>query len=134
MKYDTAGDPITGLKWTRRTTGKISEELKKQGIQVGRETVARLLKSMNFSLRVNHKKISSASNPDRDEQFEHIASLREEFASSGDPVVSVDSKKKEMIGRFKNRGKTWTREPVLVNDHDFRSTAIGMAIPYGRRL
>jgi hypothetical protein len=131
MKYDTAGDPITGLKWTRRTTGKISEELKKQGIQVGRETVARLLKSMNFSLRVNHKKISSASNPDRDEQFEHIASLREEFASSGDPVVSVDSKKKEMIGRFKNRGRTWTREPVLVNDHDFRSMAKGMAIPYG---
>ena len=86
---------------------------------------------MNFSLRVNHKKISSASNPNRDEQFEYIASLREEFASTGDPVVSIDSKKKEMIGQFKNPGKTWTREPVLVNDHDCRSTAIGMAIPYG---
>lgn len=131
MKYDTAGDPMTELKWTKRTTRKIAQELKRAGIEVSARTVARLLKDMRFSLRVNRKSISSTSSKDRNEQFEHIASLREAYARSGDPVVSVDSKKKELIGRFKNAGATWTREPVRVNDHDFRSYAVGIAIPYG---
>ena len=131
MKYDTAGDPITGLKWTKRTTRKIAQELRRAGIEVSARTVAHLLKEMGFSLRVNRKSIASASSKDRNEQFEYIASLREDFARSGDPVVSVDSKKKELIGRFKNAGATWTREPVRVNDHDFRSKAAGIAVPYG---
>jgi hypothetical protein len=131
MKYDTAGDPMTGTKWTRRTTRKIAKELKRLDIEVSRGTVARLLKQMGFSLRVNRKSISSGSSEDRDAQFEHIASLRERFAAKGDPIVSVDTKKKELIGQFKNAGTTWTREPVEVKDHDFRSEAVGMAIPYG---
>ena len=80
MKYDVGGDPMTGLRWVRRTPQKIAEELKKLGIQVSRATVARLLKQMRFSLRVNRKKISSGSNRDRNE---YIASLREQFARRG---------------------------------------------------
>ena len=77
MRYDVAGDPMTGIKWTKRTTEKIAHELNKLGILVCRVTVARLLKEMGFSLRVNQKKINRASSVDRNEQFEYIASLRE---------------------------------------------------------
>jgi hypothetical protein len=131
MKYETAGDPITGLKWTRKTMEKIAEELKKLGIDVCPTTVGRLLKQMDFSLRVNHKKISSGSGVDRDEQFEYIKKLRRRFAKKGAVVISVDTKKKELVGNFKNSGTAWNRRPVLVKDHDFRSEALGMAIPYG---
>jgi len=131
MKYDVAGDPMTGLRWVRRTPEKIAEELKKLGIAVSRTTVARLLKQMRFSLRVNHKRLNSCSNKDRNKQFEYIASLRKKFARRGDPVVSVDSKKRELIGRFKNAGTTWSRESTPVKDHDFRSEAEGIGLPYG---
>jgi hypothetical protein len=131
MQYETAGDPMTGLKWTRKTTQKIADELASLGLAVTRNTVGRLLKDMDFSLRVNHKKLSGGSSPDRDAQFTHIARLRKRFARSGCPIVSVDTKKKELVGNFKNAGAAWSRDPVLVNDHDFRSTAVGMAIPYG---
>ena len=86
---------------------------------------------MGFSLRVNHKKLTIRSAPDRDEQFAYIAEMRELFAKRGWPIVSVDTKKKELVGNFKNNGAAWSREPVLVNDHDFRSDAQGLAIPYG---
>lgn len=129
MDQETAGDPITGLKWTRRTTEKIAVELSSLGINVSPNTVGRLLKQMGFSLRVNHKKRAS-SGPDRDEQFVYIAELREEFAAAGQPIVSVDSKKKENVGNFKNPGTAWNQEPVIVNDHDFPSDADGRAIPY----
>ncbi len=131
MKHETAGDPTTGLKWTRRTTQKIAEELKSLRIDVSAKTVGKLLKQMGFSLRVNHKKLSGGSGAERDEQFAYIAELRERFAQTGSPVVSVDTKKKELVGNFKNGGSAWNREPVLVNDHDFRSAAQGIAIPYG---
>ncbi len=131
MKHETAGDPMTGLKWTRRTTDKIAAELKKMGIEVSANTVAKLLKKMGFSLRVNHKKISNGSPQQRDQQFARIAELRERFAADGSPVISVDSKKRELVGNFKNPGVSWNREPVAVNDHDFRSLASGIAIPYG---
>ena len=122
---------MTGLKWTHRTTAKIAGELKKMNIEVSANTVAKLLKKMGFSLRVNHKKISSGSPEERNQQFEKIAELRECFAADGDPVISVDTKKKELIGEFKNPGASWNREPIAVNDHDFRSLASGIAIPYG---
>lgn len=131
MKHDTAGDPITGLKWTRRTTAKIATELGSLGIRVSDRTVAKLLKKMRFSLRVNHKKLCGASPEDRDAQFAHIAELRERFAVQGLPIISVDTKKRELVGRFKNAGVAWGRQPILVNDHDFRSDATGIAIPYG---
>jgi hypothetical protein len=131
MEHDTAGDPMTGLRWTRRTTEKIAFELGRLGIVVCANTVAKLLKAMKFRLRVNHKKRSSGSGADRDEQFVYIAAQREAFAQRGLPIVSVDSKKRELIGNFKNAGAAWNREPVEVNDHDFRSLASGIALPYG---
>ena len=131
MEHDTAGDPITGLKWTRKTTEKIAEVLQQIDIPVSANTVARLLYQMNFSLRVNRKQIATNSSPYRDQQFQHIGSLRTRFQRQGLPVISVDSKKREMIGNFKNGGAKWDRSPVLVNDHDFRSDASGVGISYG---
>jgi len=131
LQHDTAGDPMTGLKWTRRTTAKIAAELQSVGIAVSDRTVAKLLKTLGFSLRVNHKQLAGAFPDERDAQFSHIAALRELFAAQGLPLISVDTKKKELVGRFKNNGVSWEAEPVLVKDHDFRSEAIGIAIPYG---
>lgn len=131
MIEDTAGDPITGLKWTRKTTWKIARQLKSAGIDVSRNVVGRLLKDLGYSLRVNHKKIAKCSSPDRDRQFRYINALRKAFEADGLPIISVDTKKKEIVGNFKNAGAVWAKTPTLVNDHDFRSNAIGMAVPYG---
>ena len=134
MQYETAGDPMTGLKWTRKTTTKIAQELRALDIELSDRTVAKLLKQMDFSLRVNHKKLSRVSRvsaEERDAQFVRIAELRECFAAKGLPLISVDAKKRELVGRFKNPGAAWNRKPVPVNDHDFRSDAEGIAIPYG---
>ena len=121
---------MRGLKWTRRTTRKIARELKGMGIPVSASTVRRLLKQMDYSLRVNVKRIESGiKNPpnrqDRNRQFLYIAQQRERVAQVGNPIVSVDSKKREMIGQFKNPGRCWVREPIPVNDHDFLSDAVG---------
>ena len=131
MVRDTAGDPMTGLKWTRKTTLRISRELRSAGIEVSAKTVARLLKNDKFRLRVNAKKLAGRQNPHRNEQFEYIQSVRDSFAAADLPVASVDTKKKELVGQFKNAGRVWVQEAIGVNDHDFRSDAIGMAIPYG---
>ena len=131
MEHDTAGDPITGLKWTRKTTEKIADVLRQIDIPVSANTVARLLYQMHFSLRVNRKQIATNSSPYRDQQFQHICSLRTRFQRQGLPVISVDSKKREMIGNFKNGGAKWDRLPILVNDHDFLSDARGVGISYG---
>ena len=131
MEAETAGDPMTGLKWTRRTTSRVAAELRAVGIDACPRTVARLLKTMGFALRVNHKKRAGASHPDRDAQFQHIAGPRRRCAAGNLPIVSVDTKKKELVGNFKNPGAKWDRTPRLVRDHDFRSEAEGIAIPYG---
>ncbi len=131
MEHHTAGDPITGLKWTRKTTLKISQELGKVNLDVSPKTVARLLKQLKFSLRVNHKKLAGNANPYRNQQFEYINQMRQRYQQSGLPIISIDTKKKEMLGRFKNAGATWEREPVLVNDHDFKHDARGVAVPWG---
>ncbi|MFH1834122.1 MAG: ISAzo13 family transposase [bacterium] len=131
LAHDTAGDPVTGLKWTRRTTGKIAKELRRGGIHVCANTVARILRGLGFSLRVNHKRLARGSPRVRNRQFRYIASLREVFQQEGLPVLSVDTKKKEMVGLFKNPGTVWAKTPTLVNDHDFRSDALGIAVPYG---
>ncbi len=129
-----AGDPMTGLKWTRKTTVKVSQELKSAGITVGARTVARLLTELDYRLRVNHKKLSGGSaskRAERNEQFEYINAIRQSFLDSGDPVISVDTKKKELIGLFKNPGAAWTKVATPVRDHDFRSDAKAIAAPYG---
>jgi len=134
MERDTAGDPISGLKWTRKTTQKVADELRKFGTKVCANTVGRLLKKLKFSLKVNHKKNESNSNldpKDRDEQFKHIHQLRDKFEKKGFPVISVDAKKKELIGDFKNNGQAYSREPENVNVYDFLTNAEGKGIPYG---
>ena len=122
---------MSGLKWTRRTTSNIAEQLATLGIEVSKNTVGRLLKQMDFKLRVNRKQIASTKSPDRNQQFLYIGQQRERFAAQGLPVISVDAKKKELIGNFKNTGAKWDRDPMLVKDHDFRSEAKALATPYG---
>lgn len=131
MRDETAGEPIGGLKWTRKTTKKIAKTLERIGIHVSANTVARLLKQLKFRLRVNHKKRSTASPVDRDRQFRRIKRLREHFALQGDPIISVDAKKRELVGNFKNAGVAWRQQARETLDHDFRSDAKGIAIPYG---
>ena len=131
LEYDTAGDPITGLRWSRRTTAKVALALGDFGIRVSPNTVARLLHQMGYSLRVNHKKLSTDHSPDRNDQFLYLSDLRERFQRRGHPIISVDTKKRELVGAFKNPGARWDLSPRLVNDHDFRSDATGVAIPYG---
>ena len=134
MEHETAGDPISGLKWTRKTTRKIADELKRFGNNVCANTVGRLLKKLKYSLRVNHKKNESNPNvdpKDRDRQFKYIGRLRNKFAKKGVPIVSIDAKKKELIGDFKNSGRVFCRKPENVNVYDFPSDANGKGIPYG---
>lgn len=131
LEYDTAGDPITGLKWSRRTTAKVAMALGDFGIHVSANTVARLLQTMGYSLRVNHKQLATDASPDRNEQFLYIRDLRDRFQRRRLPIISVDTKKRELVGPFKNPGARWDYAPRLVNDHDFRSDATGVAIPHG---
>ena len=132
MKDETAGEPIGGLKWTRKTTKKIAKALEHIGVHVSANTVARLLKKLKFRLRLNHKKRSTASPADRDRQFRRIKRLRQQFALRGDPIISVDAKKRELVGNFRNGGVSWRQEAKETLDHDFRSLAKGVAIPYVR--
>ena len=131
MAHHTAGDPINGLRWTRKTTLKLSRELRHAGLAVSPKTVGRLLRSLKFSLRVNHKKVAGRSSPFRNQQFEYITRTRRRFARQGWPTISIDTKKRELVGCFKNAGATWETEAVRVNDHDFRRDATGVAIPWG---
>jgi len=136
LKHETAGDPMRSLKWTRKTTRNVARELRKLNIRISAKTVVRLLKDMGFSLRVNRKCLESGNkNPPprkvRNRQFKYINRKRKEFASAGNPVISVDTKKKEKVGNFKNPGVSWQEEPYVVNDHDFPNDAVGTAIPYG---
>jgi hypothetical protein len=122
---------MTGLRWSRRTTATITEELVALGISVSPNTVAHLLHQMGYSLRVNHKQISTSASPDRSLQFEYLAELRDCFQRRHLPIVSVDSKKRELVGNFKNPGRRWECTPRRVYDHDFRTDSSGVAIPYG---
>ena len=119
------------MKWTHKTTEKIANQLQLAGIQVGRSTVARLLDDLGFALRVNQKKRAGASSPDRNEKFLFIQDMRQRFELRGNPVISVDTKKSELIGNFKNAGAKWSSSAEEVNDHDFLSLASGKGIPYG---
>jgi hypothetical protein len=138
MKYETAGDPISGLLWTRKTREKISDEFAEIDIRVGATTVGNLLKKLNYSLKCNSKKVSNGGRKltkeeeeMRDEQFKYIAKIRSEFVEKNLPVISVDGKKKERIGNFKNPGTRYKKESDLVNDHDFNNYAKGKVFPYG---
>lgn len=131
MRDATAGDPISGLKWTHKSLRAVAGELIRQGYAVSAPTVSRLLRERKYSLRVNHKRLAGKQSPGRDEQFQYIARQRKAFLRRGHPVISVDAKKKELIGRFKNPGQQWRQAPHDVLMYDFPSTAVGKAIPYG---
>lgn len=123
---------MTGRKWTRLTPGKVADCLQnRMGIFVSATTVRRLLSSLEYSLKSNDKSLSSRTHPDKNKQFEIIKELREQFSLAGDPIISVDTKKKELIGLFKNSGRVWCKNAQKVKDHDFRSEALGLASPYG---
>jgi hypothetical protein len=138
MKYETAGDPMSDLKWTRKTTQKISDALATIDIKVCKTTVGKILKDLGFSLKTNVKRISSGGKtPTKEEmkkcndQFEYITKMRNSYNEIGNPAISVDTKKKELIGNFKNPGTRYKREADLTNDHDFLTYAIGKAALYG---
>jgi hypothetical protein len=118
------------LKWTRKTLAALTGKLQKK-FQVGHSTVARLLESKGVALRSNRKRLSPRQDAQRDRQFRYIARLRRKFAKAKLPTISVDTKKKELIGTFKNTGRTWRREPLEVFETDFPQDAKGKAIPYG---
>jgi hypothetical protein len=127
----TAGDPITGVKWTRKTCRKLAKELKRQGYQVGHSTIPRLAWLLKYTLRANHKRLSRKKDERRDQQMKYIASQRKRFARKKQPEISVDGKKKEKIGQFRNPGRTLRRKPLDVLATDFLTDAIGKASLYG---
>jgi len=133
LEETTAGDPMSHLKWTNKSTRMMADELGRKGHQVSHVTVARRLWEMGYSLQANVKSLEGPQHPDRDEQFRFINKLVNRFLRTKDPVLSVDTKKKELIGAFENRGRKWKRkgEPDRVSVHDFPSMAEGKAIPYG---
>jgi len=132
LRHDTAGDPCSDLRWTRRTTRNLAAYLTDVlGLAVSPRTVARLLRCLGYSLRVNRKCIPSCSPAERHDQFELLDRLRRDGTRRNSPILSIDTKKKELVGRFRNAGACWEPAPVPVNDHDFRSQASGLAVPHG---
>jgi hypothetical protein len=131
VKEETAGDPMSEQKWQRSSLRHLADELAQAGYGVSHTTIGRLLKAMKYSLKANVKRLSGASHPDREQQFAYIARQKTAFLAAGLPVISVDSKKKELIGNFKNPGQSWRQEAEMVNDHDFEQDALGKAVPYG---
>ena len=136
MKDATAGDPVSGIKWSRKSTERIARHLRRMGIEVSANTVARLLKAQGYSLRKNRKNIETPTGkpPDpqrRDRQFRYIGRQRRDYQTQGLPVISIDTKSRELIGRFHQSGQRWNPEPIEVFDHDFPSAAEGVGIPYG---
>ncbi len=118
-------------KWLRSSLQHLSDSLKAQGHVACPNTVRRLLKEMNYSLKANAKRQAGKQHPDRNAQFEYIEAQKQYFFSKGWPVISIDAKKKELIGNFKNNGQSWCLEAERVNDHDFKSSATGQAVSYG---
>jgi len=129
----TRGDPTSPLRWTCKSTTQLASELTRQGHPVSPRTVGRLLKAAGYSLQSNRKTKEGKDHPDRNAQFEHINATVLSFQERGQPVISVDTKKKELVGRFRNGGREWQLqgEPDEVLVHDFMDKELGKAIPYG---
>jgi hypothetical protein len=129
----TRGDPMSPLRWTCKSTYRLAEELQQQGHEVSQRTVCDLLAQMEYSLQSTRKTREGGQHEDRDAQFAHIARTVAEYQAAGDPAVSVDTKKKELIGDFKNAGKEWQPKgtPEEVRVHDFIDPELGKVAPYG---
>lgn len=123
---------MTGQKWVRSSLRSLRARLATAGHTLSRPTIGRLLRQLKYALHVNAKQVEAASaHPERDAQFTYIAQQRAAFTTAGQPILSVDTKKKELIGNFKNAGRTWSRAAEAVNVHDFPHDALGRAVPYG---
>ena len=133
MEENTAGDPMSQLRWTNKTTTRIAEELTRQGHPVSDETVRRRLGELGYSLQANIKNQEESSPAGRDAQFRYINRQVKKHSARREPVVSVDTKKKERVGNFKNNGRTWRPQgqPAEVNVYDYPHLGVGTAIPYG---
>lgn len=132
MEPETAGDPMgKSLNWTRKSTYSLSKTLKDKDIDISPNTAGKALKAIGYSLKLNRKSISTTQHPDRDQQFGYIASKVKEYEDIGQPIISVDTKKKELIGNFSNTGRKYDKEAEKTMDHDFLSNAIGKICPYG---
>jgi hypothetical protein len=129
----TRGDPQSPLRWTTKSTKKLANALHADGFDVSDRTVARLLHDNGYSLQSTRKRFEGCGHNDRDAQFQSISRLSSEFVEAGAPIISVDTKKKELVGPFRNAGREWqpTGKPVEVNVYDFPSLADGKAVPYG---
>src|SRR4051812_15127731 len=129
----TRGDPMSPLRWTCKSTRELAVALQERGHRVSHQTVADLLHALRYSLQGNRKTNEGATHPDRDAQFTHINAQTEAFQQRGQPVISVDTKKKELVGDFKNGGREWqpAGQPEPVRVHDFVDRDLGKAIPYG---
>jgi len=130
---DTRGDPEQPLLWTSKSVRKLAGELRTDGHEVSHETVAKLLRQLGYSLQANRKTREGNQHPDRDAQFRHINEKVTAAIASCEPAISIDTKKKELVGDFKNGGREWRPkgEPELVRVHDFKDKQLGKAIPYG---
>lgn len=131
MADDLAGDPMSEQQWVRNSLRRLALALVKRKFRVGKTTVRRLLKKLEIGLMSNRKSLTGEPHPDRDRQFRYIKRVKRLFLRAGYPVISVDTKKKELIGAFYNNGRIWRRDAEKVNVHDFRQDALGRAVPYG---
>jgi hypothetical protein len=133
VEETTAGDPMSLLRWTAKSTRTIADELARRGHPIDAVTVGRCLSDLGYSLQANVKSREGRQHAERDEQFRYINRLVKRYINAGDPVISVDAKKKELVGHFRNAGRTWRPKgvPVEVNTHDFPHLARGKAVPYG---
>jgi transposase len=133
LDSSTAGSPTSPLRWTSKSCQHLADELQRQGHQVSERTVNRLLHELDYSLQANRKTKEGGDHPDRDAQFKQINSQGRAFQRRGQPVISVDAKKRELIGDFKQAGREWhpKGEPVKVRVYDFEDQELGHAIPYG---
>jgi len=131
MEPELAGDPMNQNKWTRKTLRWIKNELRLRGIDASSSTIRKTLKSRGISLKKNVKSKTTLNHPTRDAQFRHLNAKKSEFLEKRDPVISVDTKKKELIGCFKNEGRTLRKHPHEVFDHDYPSLAEGKLVPFG---
>jgi hypothetical protein len=122
---------MRGLKWTKKTSRKLSRALKRRGYKVGPDTVRRLLHQRGYVLRANRKRLSRKQDPARDQQMRYVARQRRAFEKAGFPIISVDAKQRELIGNFKNPGQAWRQICLDVLESDYPSEAEGVAIPYG---
>lgn len=127
------GDPESPLRWTSKSVRHLAKELQHMGHQTSPRMVAKILHDLGYSLQANRKTLEGSSHPDRNAQFEHINRQAQEYFAASDPVISVDTKKKELVGEFKNGGREWHPKgsPEKVKVHDFVDPELGRAIPYG---